>query len=323
MILEFLGMWLAETLLTEGVKLTAANIQQYVEEFRKDPKRFGWDNALTERDERILEALKNTTPSAWKKIFLRGPLLAKKSIAIWGPSGTGKSIVASRLAGSLPTYAPASSTRMEQEKIVAGWRGLNILVAPGSHEQDEEGAIAKLKAAMISTNPPQIFCFVVAGGYHATAAQSVYNTFRRPGSGGRDVAKNVEGFRKVCLAEEISMLEEIRDHCAGRMKARIPVFLTVINKRDLWSAADQAGTILSRYQGGRGRYRRTVSEICNLWALGKAPAEHDVFPSYTFAGGFHPDNQIKTRALTAADSEADAMMLRALIYYHYTEGAGS
>jgi hypothetical protein len=322
MLLEVLGKFLAETLLTEGVKLTAASVQQHVADFRKDPKRYGWNETLTEREERILEALKNTIPSAWKKIFLRGPLLAKEPIAIWGPSGTGKSIVASRLAGSLPTYAPPSSTRLEQEKIVAGWRGLNILVAPGSHEQDEEGAIAKLKAAMISRKPPKIFCFVVAGGYHATAAQSLYNTFRRPDSGGDDVADDVKGFLERCLAEEVNMLEEIRDHCSGRMKARIPVFLTIINKRDLWGAADRAA-VLKRYQNTRTQYGKIVSEICKLWGLGNAAATHETFSAYTFAGGFHPDNQIKTRALTAADSEADAMLLRALVYYHYTEGAGS
>jgi hypothetical protein len=322
MILEFLASWLAETVLTESVKLTAGSIHQHVRDFRGNPKRYGWDKKLTERDERILDALQSTIPSTWKRVFLHGPLLAKQSIAIWGPSGTGKTLIASRLAGVLPKYAPPSSTKMEHEKIVAGWRGLNILTAPGSKEQDEEGAIAKLKNSLVSATPPKIFCFVVAGGYHATAAQSLTKTFRRPGSEGEDVAEDIEGYRETCFKEEIDMLTEIRQHCSGKMKARVPVFLTVVNKRDLWGAMDHPERILARYQSRRSSYGKIVAEICKSWGLGLSPATHEVYPAYSFAGGFHPDNSIRSRALTAEDSEADAMLLRALIYYHYSDGVG-
>lgn len=320
--LEFLGLWLAGSLLTEGVKLSSKTLSDAIDLFQRDHRRLGWDQELTERDQRLLEALKNTSPAYWKRYILHGPLVKDRPIAIWGPSGTGKTIIADRIAGGSPKYTTQSSSTMERTKLISGWKGLNIFTAPGSGEQDKDGSTVAIKNQLIGDTPPKVFCYVVSGGYHATSASYLTGTFQRPGSQGEAVSETIEGYREKCLEEELMLLQDILKHCSGRMKTRIPVFLTIINKRDIWSAGSDSDQLISRYSG-ESDYTKIVKEICNCWGLGNAPAVHEVYPCYSFAGGFHPDTNIQLQALTASNAEADAMVLRALIYYHYTDGAGA
>ena len=162
---------------------------------------------LTDEQKVLLNALKNTSSNRWQSFFVRGPLMKGRPIAVIGPSGTGKSLVAQRIVGRKPTFAPDASVGVERHRWITRWQGQNVMVAPGSFIQDRSGGIHKVIDSLCSDSPPLVVCNVVASGFHATATEALRGTFLRPDSKGVAVADNLDEFLKSCLQEEASYLQ--------------------------------------------------------------------------------------------------------------------
>lgn len=230
---------------------------------------------------------------------------------------TGKSFIGARLAGKEPNPSQAMSSELEHDSFIAGLRRSYIVIAPGSFLHGTSG-LADLYELMKSRTPPKVICIVVADGFHATSSK-LTTGYIRPGSGGNPVAQDLNGFREYCRTEEISYLGNLLEQFSqSNLRARIPALITIANKRDLWSAANQDERIPLRYQEPASEYGQIIERMRTYFGFDN-PSTHDIISMYTFGGGFQPNPNINARALTLGRAEADAMVLKSLIYYRYME----
>jgi adenylate kinase family enzyme len=318
--LEFLAGYIASKILSHGLSFARDVLTEELYKLRSNPRSVGWkSDGLTDEQQYLIEAIEKTLPITWRRHFIRGPLLKDRPIVIIGPSGVGKTLIASRIAGQKPGTVPSMSSGAERERLISGWQGNNIMVAPGSLQQDEKGGINKVIKSIRSKKSPKVVVIVVAGGYHATEAEILRNTFLRPGED-QPVADNLDEFIEYCLKEELAYIKFFLQKTHQKIRKRIPSIVTIVNKRDLWGARRDHKRRLSRYIEDSSEYGKLIQALRSEWGL-HAPSNHDIFPVYTFGGGFHPDQSIKAKALSLEAAEADAMVLRGLIFYQYTEGS--
>jgi hypothetical protein len=320
----FLSQWLAGNILNSGARTIGRVLQEKILYLQRHPGNNGWNQPLTPEQEKLLEALKATKPIVWKRWFARMRTSAQRPIVVLGPSGVGKTIVGFHLAGIKPRRAVQMSDQIELQSLVAQLKAVDIHIAPGSLIHGE--GPGRVFQKIVSDNPPKLVIIVIAGGYHATARATYIgdcNTpnYARPGSGRKALASSIEEFTKECREkEEIAFLEDLLDATKGLVRGRIPWVITVVNKRDLWQARGDSDEILKRYVDEESPYGSRLFEIRREWGLGQLAA-HDCFPAYLDDNGFTPDPKVTKRALTQADILADAMVLRALVFLRYTEGA--
>ncbi len=333
---SFLTHWLAHKFIDSSVDLLATKIDESAPSLLDQPGDSGWTGgAWSEDQRRVIEILQKTRTlqgGRWRAWLQRE---AKRPILLIGASGTGKSVLALRLLGTEPSGSIVMSPREERLTLIQASRRSQLIVAPGEPKHALIG-IQHVVDIITGTNPPQVVCIVVAGGYLATSSPTFMSddgaaNFRRPSSNEKPVARSVDGFTAKGRAEEIDNLINLVDMCkdnARKAKRRrsvqeqIPSFITVINKRDLWSIPDdRSDEIIKSYTNPQSRYGRTMSLLQEEWGLNN-PCSHDIIPLFTFGGGFHPAPDTIAKALPPKQAVIDALLLRALIFYRYTRGSG-
>ncbi len=339
-LLAFLQKWLAQKIQRFGVERGATSVEEAIAELLADPAKAGCTLTLGEAEKALLAALKEVNRA--KKPFLSLFGRQDRGIAILGPSGAGKTVIADRLrdATSLrvdravhwsPRERPRSSIHLERSRTVARGQILPVLTVPGTQVQSRDGW-ERLARVFLAT-PPQVVVITVAGGFLATADRDLEGTFRRPNS--TKVLASFEDYLRACRNEEARHIQEfmnfVRDErkkVLGRetitdddvLTTRIRSFVTVVNKRDLWGI-DAKGRLAEAYRDPFSEYGRALNRLRRNWGPGDG-STHDVLPMFTFGGGFHPYAEARGLMLTEAHAAADALLLKALILYRFG-GAGS
>ncbi len=303
--------------------------RRLIEEIQKaanNPQSFGLES-LNESQEGLIKDLITTQYSLWQQplSLVPRPLLNESPIVIIGPSGVGKSMIADRLMGKEPNPSQLSSVRPELRRIkVASWPpGVKLIVAPGDWEEDSHG-IKKVISIIASNKPPKIICLVTCYGYHATEGFLYRGTYNRPSQDDDNNAETQEEFIEKCLQEEIIYLKrfmkQMRKYLENQriteIRKRIPKVLLIINKKDLWQSNHKESDVIQRYTNPDSEFGRVISNFRRMVGL-DYEASYQVFPNYTFWGGFHPDPSVKASAFTREQAEASALVLRALIYNMY------
>lgn len=334
-LLAFLQKWLAQKIQRYGVERGAISIEESIDQLLADPAKQGCTVKLGDAEKALLAALKEVNRA--KKPFLNLFGRQDRGIAVLGPSGAGKTVIADRLrdATSLrvdravrwsPRERPRSSIHLEKTRTVARGKILPVLTVPGTQIQSRDGWDRLAQTFLDS--PPQVVVVTVAGGFLATADRDLEGTFRRPNSS--KVLANLEEYLRACRAEEARHVNEFMDFVKARRKValgresigdedvlttRIRAFVTVVNKRDLWGI-DPKGRLAETYRDPFSDYGKAINRMRRTWGPGDG-STHDVLPMFTFGGGFHPYAEARGLMLTEAHAAADTLLLKALLLYRF------
>ncbi len=340
-LLVFLQKWLAQKIQRFGTDRGATSIEEAIDELLKDPAKAGCTVKLGDAEKALLAALKEVNRA--KKPFLNLFGRQSRGIAVLGPSGAGKTVIADRLrdATSLrvdravhwsPRERPRSSIHLERSRTVARGKIMPVLTVPGTQIQSRDGW-ERLAQVFLET-PPQVVLITVAGGFLATADRDLEGTFRRPNSAA--VIDKLEDYLRACRKEEAQHIHEFMDFVKERRKlalgresitdddvmtTRVRSFITVVNKRDLWGI-DPKGRLAETYRDPFSDYGRAIGRLRRAFGPGDG-STHDVLPMFTFGGGFHPHAEARGLMLTEAHAAADTLLLKALILYRYGGAAAA
>jgi hypothetical protein len=321
--LTFLGSWAARKVLDGSYSFFMEQIDTYTNSLIKSPIAEGWHTPLTPDQVSLVKTIQQTTPSRIRSFVATMRKARPRPIILLGPSGVGKTCVALRLAGKTPDRVVATRDTPETEKFVAGLKAIKVLSPPGYRlHGDYLDTVSEL---ITSENPPSVVCIVVCGGFHATAKKEHEGTldkpnFRRPGA--TVVPANIKEFRRMCYREEELYLQDVYEMVAGKLKESIPWVITIANKRDLWW---HYAEVLKRYESSTSGYGRALNRLRGPECFGapdKSTSSHILFPAYISDDGFGPDPSFESTALRQAHMEADAMILRALVFNKYARGVG-
>ena len=317
---EFLIGWAAAKMLDLGIKRFQDQLSEQLSSLEHSPRAHGWKLALTQDQISLLRTLKHTPHSKLKAFITRINPTRKNSIVLMGPSGVGKTCVALRLAGRVPDRVTATKDKVEKDRFVADLRAINVFSPPGSYAHgDYLGKIAEL---MTSKNPPSVVGMVVCSGFHATADPDYLGTmssgnFGRPGRTGKRLT-TLREFRSACLREEIDYINAVFEKIKGKMQTAIPWVITIVNKKDLWWKYKLA---LNRYNSELSSYGKALKRLRGPSGWGApdgSTTQHAVFPAYLVDDGFGPAPSIQGTSFRQAHMEADALILRAVVFNKYT-----
>jgi hypothetical protein len=309
-------------MLDQGIKSFLRNLNDQLASLETSPNFHGWDPGLTADQTHLLRTLRNTTKSKLKGFVARLLTARKHPIILMGPSGVGKTCVALRLAGKTPDRVTATKDKTEKERFVADLKAINVYSPPGTRKHGDY--LDTITPLMTAKNAPGVVCMVVCAGFHSTADPDYLGTmskanFDRPGRTGRRLA-TLQEFRAACLKEEVVYLNDVFDRIQGKMKTSIPWVITIVNMRDLWWKYKSA---LVRYTKDSSTYGRALAKLRGPAGWGAPDAsttEHTVFPAYLVDDGFGPAPSTQGTALRQAHMEADALILRALVFNKYSRG---
>jgi hypothetical protein len=321
---SFLVSWAAGKVLDKSFGTFVADIDTYVGSLIKSPLSEGWDEDLTADQISLVQTLRQTTPSRLGRFIAKFRNSRPRPIVLLGPSGVGKTCVALRLAGKTPERVMATKDAPETEKFVAGLKAINVISPPGYRlHGDYLDTVSRL---MRSNQPPSVICVIVCGGFHATALPGFEGTLEKPNFSRPDqrgaIPATIEGFRKVCFREEELYLGDVFDTVAGHLRESIPWVVTVVNKRDLWWHYPD---VMKRYESQRSGYGKALTKLRGPECFGApdgSTSSHILFPAYLSDDGFGPDPSFQSTALRQAHMEADAMVLRAIVFNKYARGLG-
>jgi hypothetical protein len=320
--LSFLGSWAARKVLDRGFSVFVEQIDTYAGSLLKSPLSEGWESTLTPDQESLIETIRQTTPSRIRKFVSMLRKDRPRPVILLGPSGVGKTCVALRLAGKTPDRVAATRDAPEIEKFVAGLKAIKVVSPPGYRLHGDY--LDTVKKLITSKQPPSVVCLVVCGGFHATATKEHEGTLEKPNfsrPGLRKAALNIKEFRKICYREEELYLDDVFKMVAGKLQESIPWAITIANKRDLWW---HDHSVLTRYDSRTSGYGRALHRILGPKCFGapdNSTSSHILFPAYLSDDGFGPDPSFQSTALRQAHMEADAMILRALVFNKYARGA--
>jgi energy-coupling factor transporter ATP-binding protein EcfA2 len=314
--LSFLASYIAGKALDVTGKVSLHNLNNAIDNLKNAPDNEGWSSSSLNNEQKfLLEALKKINQPKWMGWWAKISSKTTRPIVLIGPSGSGKSRIAIMLSGGNPNSQIEQSSEAEKETILSHSKYNPIVVAPGHLSHGVTG-LAEIKSIFHSNDTPKVVCIVVCDGFHATESGTLSNSFIRPGSLGLPVADNLDDFRNKCRSEEIECLDWYLSACNS--KNRIPSIVTIVNKRDLWSSP-QSHVVPSRYTEQTTDYIKSINKLCEKWGFGQQ-STHDVIPFYCHGGGFLPQENIFSMALSIKTAQVDAMILKALLYYRYTEG---
>ncbi len=314
--LTFLASYVAGKALDLVGRVSQASLDDALSALEADPLQANWTSPeLSVEQKRLLLAVRNIQNPRWWGWMAKMALVPKRSMALIGPSGTGKSRIALRLANRDPNLQLGQSRDIEDDRLLFHSRYCPILVAPGSTSHGVEG-LAEIKRQFESDEPPKVVCVVVSDGFHATESDILAGTFARPDSMDDPVPSNLDEFLEYCRGEEIKSLLWYLRSC--EVRHRIPSIITLVNKRDLWGLTHES-MIPNRYTDLQSEYCKLISNLAENWGFGQ-PSTHEQFPFYCHGGGFLPKEDLAALALTPRTAMADTLIFQALLFYRYTEG---
>ena len=342
-ILPFLSSWIANKALDRFSEKALDRFSRPEDSFRsisakidvllKDPSKAGWSGPeLSEDDRKLVSALGHVSQNYldWAYAYIQP---STRPIAVIGASGAGKSHIAARFIGETPRSDITFDHDYEVQSSIANKKWIRVFVAPGDFKHGADG-ITKVSEQFVDKRSPFIVCNVVANGWLATVDEAYLNTYQRPRTAKKRVAKTLKEFVHHNREEEINYLTKFFESCEQRGLAQkqqtIPVtptrvFLTIINKRDLWGKTErQTERVIRYYSSERSAYGKEMKIVRDSWGADDRNVHgrsiHLVFPMFTYGGGFLPDNSARLNALTERDALADSLVLRALIHYYYSGG---
>lgn len=320
----FLASWAASKMLDLGIDVfSRAAGDQLLRSLGDSPQSHQWPDELTSDQINLLRTVRNTKPSRIKSFVARLRTAKDRSIVLVAPSGVGKTCVAMRLAGQTPERVVATRNTPEVTRFVAALRAINVYAPPGHYLHGDY--LDTISGLMTSHKPPSVIVMVTCGGYHATADPQYEGTiqepnFDRPGRTGKRVAE-LKAFLDENLKEEVGYIRDLCARLKGKMRESIPWVITVVNKKDLWWKARVK--TMNRYTSETSHYGVELLNLRGPRCIGApdaSTAQHVVFPAYIIDDGFGPSPSITSTCFRQAHMEADAMVLRSLVFNKYARG---